>query len=228
MSDKKKRKLEEALSREVLTLKQKINIQGLNRDAQRADLALAEKKHDDLKKEEEINTKTFESLLDAKDLEIQQLKNKFHEMSSIVFEKDVADEKFNDLQRETSQRIKDLEDTVAVKNEEVRTLRNKMMEISEDKEALETQMRRDGSDDETVAEIGQLVDLLRGEVQDIKDNVRGGGSVEKPACSETALMMREMRDFREEKQRLESKILRLTIEKMQLKRKVHDLSRCHP
>ena len=228
MSDKKKRRLEEALSREVLTLKQKINIQDLDRDALRADLALAEKRHDDLKKEEEITTKTFEDLLDVKDLEIQQLKNKFHVMSSTVFEKDVADEKFNDLQRETSQRIKDLEDTVAVKNEELRTLRNKMMEISEDKEALETQMRRDGSDDETVAEIGQLVDLLRGEVQDIKDNVRGGESVEKTASSETAVMMREMRDFREEKQRLESKILRLTIEKMQLKRKVHDLSRCHP
>ena len=89
MSDKKKRRLEEALSREVLTLKQKINIQGLDRDALRADLALAEKKHDDLKKKEEINTKTFEDLLDVKDLEIQQLKNKFHEMSSIVFEKRV-------------------------------------------------------------------------------------------------------------------------------------------
>ena len=100
-------------------------------------------------------------------------------------------------------------------------MRNKIGEISEEKEALETQMRRDACDDETVMEIGQLVDLVRGEMQVIKDSV-GDSVIGKPVAStENAGTVRELRDIREEKQRLESKVLRLTIEKMQLKRKLH-------
>ena len=73
-------------------------------------------------------------------------------------------------------------------------------------------------------EIGQLVDLVRGEMQVIKDSV-GDSVMGKPVAStENADTVRELRDIREEKQRLESKVLRLTIEKMQLKRKLHDSS----
>ena len=206
-------------SREILTLKQQITIGDGDSEELSAEVATAEKRYEDLKQEAERRAGKYQSLVDARDAEIQKLRNKIQEMPSSVFEK-----RLGDLQRESSQRIKDLEDNVAVKCQEVRTLRNKIMENSEEKEALETQMRRDACDDETVMEIGQLVDLVRGEMQVIKDSV-GNSVMGKPVAStENAGTERELRDIREEKQRLESKVLRLTIEKMRLKRKLHDSS----
>ena len=215
-------------SQEILTLKQKITIQDGDKDELNTDLANAEKRYEDLKKESEIRNKKFESLLDARDLEIQQLKNKIRDISNTLFEKSVEDveNQFRDLQKKTSLRIRDLENSVTVKDKESEMLRKKIADICEEKETLETQMRSDACDDETIAEIGQLVDLLRLEIQDIKDNVNGGISMRHSGTPSIGTMtIRENQEFKSEKQRLESKILRLTIEKMQLKKKIYDLSK---
>lgn len=224
-SKSKKRKLDKALSQEILTLKQKITIQDGDKDELNTDLANAEKRYEDLKKDSEIKTKKFESLLDARDLEIQQLKNKIHDISNTLFEKSVEDVEIqlSDLQKRTSLRIKDLENSVTVKDKESEILRKKVADIREEKQTLETQIRNDTcGEDETVAEIGHLVDLLRWEIQDIKDNVNGGISA---TPSIGAMTRRENQEFKSDKQRLESKILRLTIEKMQLKKKIYELSK---
>jgi len=221
MSESKKRRLDKALSQEILTLKQKITIQDGDKDELSTDLANAEKRYEDLKKDSETKTKKLESLLDARDLEIQQLKNKIENISNTLFEKSVeeVEAQLSDLRKKTSRRIKNLENSVAVKNEETDILRKKIAEICEEKEALVTQMRSDACDDETLAEVGQLVEMLRGEIQDIKDNVMGGH------MRNSAVNAKENNDFKSEKQRLDAKILRLTIEKMKLKRQIYDLSK---
>ena len=222
MSESKKRRLDKALSQEILTLKQKITIQDGDKDELSTDLANAEKRYEDLKKDSETKTKALESLLDARDLEIQQLKNKIENISNTLFEKSVeeVEAQLSDLRKKTSRRIKDLENSVAVKNEESDILRKKIADICEEKEALETQMRSDPCDDETLAEVGQLVEMLRGEIQDIKDNVMGGF-----VMRNSAVNAKENNEFKSEKQRLDAKILRLTIEKMKLKRQIYDLSK---
>ena len=193
-----------------------------DKDELSMDLANAEKKYEDLKKDSEIKTKKFKGLLDARDQEIQQLKNKIQDMSNTLLDKSVenVESQLRDLKKKTSLKIKDLENSVAVKDAESEILRRKIADIIEEKQTLETQMISDVCDDETIAGIGQLVDLLRGEIQDIKDNVKGGY-----AGSRGEITRRENKEFKVEKQRLESKILRLTIEKMQLKKTIYDLSK---
>ena len=193
-----------------------------DKDELSMDLANAEKKYEDLKKDSEIKTKKFKGLLDARDQEIQQLKNKIQDMSNTLLDKSVenVESQLRDLKKKTSLKIKDLENSVAVKDAESEILRRKIADIIEEKQTLETQLISDVCDDETIAGIGQLVDLLRGEIQDIKDNVKEGH-----AGSREAITRRENKEFKLEKQRLESKILRLTIEKMQLKKTVYDLSK---
>ena len=193
-----------------------------DKDELSMDLANAEKKYEDLKKDSEIKTKKFKGLLDARDQEIQQLKNKIQDMSNTLLDKSVenVESQLRDLKKKTSLKIKDLENSVAVKDAESEILRRKIADIIEEKQTLETQMISDVCDDETIAGIGQLVDLLRGEIQDIKDNVKGCH-----AGSRGAITRRENKEFKVEKQRLESKILRLTIEKMQLKKTIYDLSK---
>ena len=193
-----------------------------DKDELSMDLANAEKKYEDLKKDSEIKTKKFKGLLDARDQEIQQLKNKIQDMSNTLLDKSVenVESQLRDLKKKTSLKIKDLENSVAVKDAESEILRRKIADITEEKQTLETQLISDVCDDETIAGIGQLVDLLRGEIQDIKDNVKGGY-----AGSRGEITRRENKEFKVEKQRLESKILRLTIEKMQLKKTIYDLSK---
>jgi len=222
MSESKKRKLDKALSQEILNLKQKITMQDGDKDELSTDLANAEKRYEDLKKDSEIKNKKFKSLLDARDLEIQQLKNKIQDMSDTLFEKgvEVVEGQLRDLKKKTSLRIKDLENSVAVRDAELEILRRKIAVITEEKQTLETQMISDVCDDETIAGIGQLVDLLRAEIHDIKDIVRGGHT-----GTRGAITARENKEFKVEKSRLESKILRLTIEKMQLKKTIYDHSK---
>ena len=193
-----------------------------DKDELSMDLANAEKKYEDLKKDSEIKTKKFKGLLDARDQEIQQLKNKIQDMSNTLLDKSVenVESQLRDLKKKTSLKIKDLENSVAVKDAESEILRRKIADIIEEKQTLETQLISDVCDDETIAGIGQLVDLLRGEIQDIKDNVKGGH-----VGTRGAITRRENKEIKLEKQRLESKILRLTIEKMQLKKTIYDLSK---
>ena len=82
-------------SREILTLKQQITIGDGDSEELSAEVATAEKRYQDLKQEAERRAGKYQSLVDARDAEIQKLRNKIQEMPSTV-----SEERLGDLQRD--------------------------------------------------------------------------------------------------------------------------------
>ena len=144
-----------------------------------------------------------------------------------------AEEKMKKMQQDNSLRLKTLENIVSEKDQEIQSLKSKIDNLQNQTEERHCSkaidiFEEEKGDNEDVREILEIVSALEEELSSVrnlvivrKDDCNKKKILQMKTILENVVPYNDYQNLKKEKAELEAKVLKLTIQKMDLKRRNH-------